>query len=207
MAFAANSDICFSFLRHCADYGEKVFTWCLPSIASPTSLRVMASRDLRERTVRLRSEVLDLSLGNAASVQGLSSSYHLTLFDCYHRHTCSLGPRKFKDIYNKAMSLEQQTTTGLNALLEELSSWVTVTGCHGLPADELPDLLSLEQVRELSYVWAEARNSVREALLNLTSESALRLSYRSALPASTRRRSVMTRWMTNLVRFHDTVSH
>ena len=105
------------------------------------------------------------------------------------------------------MLLEQQTTSGLKALLEELSTWVTVTDYHGLPIDELPDLLSLEQVRELSCVWAEARNSVREALLNLTSESASRLSYRSALPALTRRRSVMTRWMTNLVRFHDTVSH
>ena len=103
------------------------------------------------------------------------------------------------------MSLEQQTTTGLKALLEELLSWVTVIDCHGLPTDEPPDLLPPEQVRELSCVWAEARNSVREALLNLTSESASRLSYRSALLTSTRRRSVMTRWMTNLVRFHDTV--
>jgi hypothetical protein len=73
VAFAANSDLCFSFIRHCTDYGEKVFTWCLPSVVSPTSLRVMASRDLRERTVSLRSEVMGLSLGNAAGIQASRS--------------------------------------------------------------------------------------------------------------------------------------
>ncbi|KAF8486405.1 hypothetical protein DFH94DRAFT_850431 [Russula ochroleuca] len=39
VAFAGNSHLCLSLLRHCADYGEKVFSWCSPSIASPTSSR------------------------------------------------------------------------------------------------------------------------------------------------------------------------
>ena len=161
----------------------------------------MASHDLRERTIRLRSEVIGVSAENASGVQGVSLHY-LTFLDGY-RHKCLLGSQKFKDVYSNAMSLEQKTTSGLNALLEELLSWVSVADG---PADELPNLLTLEQVRELSQVWSETRNSVRSALLNLTSEPASRLFYRSSLPSSTRR-SVMTRWMMNLVRFHDTVSH
>ena len=81
VAFAANSDLCFSFLQKCADYGGKAIGWPLPPIALPTSLRVMASHDLRERTMRLRSEMTYVE--NAASVQGLSS-YQLTHFDGYH---------------------------------------------------------------------------------------------------------------------------
>jgi hypothetical protein len=193
VAFAANSDLCLSFLRLCVAYGERVFTWCLPSIVSPTSLRAMAPHDLWERTIRLRSEVTGISVENAATVQGLSS-YYLKRFDGFHRHKCSLGSRKFKDAYNKAMSLEQKMSSGLNTLLGELLSWVTVADGQGLP-DVLPDVLTVEQVRELSYVWAKARDSARAALLDLTSEPASRLFYRSALLSSTRPRSVMTRWM------------
>jgi hypothetical protein len=53
VAFAGNSHLCLSLLRHCADYGEKVFSWCSPSIASPTSSRVGAPHDLLEQTTGL----------------------------------------------------------------------------------------------------------------------------------------------------------
>jgi len=61
VGFAANSDLCLSFLRHCTNYGEKVFTWCLSSNASPVSSRVGAPHDLRERTARLLSEATSIS--------------------------------------------------------------------------------------------------------------------------------------------------
>ena len=67
VAFAGNSDICLSLLRHCADYGEKVFAWCFPSIASPTSSRVSAPCDIRERIAVVPSEV------RGCSVEGLET--------------------------------------------------------------------------------------------------------------------------------------
>lgn len=70
VALAGNSDLCFRFLRHCADYREKVIGCCL---ALRTSPRATASNDFRERTTRLRSEMTDVSVENAASVRGLSS--------------------------------------------------------------------------------------------------------------------------------------
>ena len=73
VAFAGNSDLCLSFLRHCADYGEKVLAWFHPSIGSPTPSRMGAPHDLRERITGLRSEVTGVSAENAASAQGLSS--------------------------------------------------------------------------------------------------------------------------------------
>ena len=76
VAFAANSDLCLSFLQHCVHYGEKVFTWCLSFNASPISSRVdHAPRDLQERTARLlsASEATGISTENVASVKGLSS--------------------------------------------------------------------------------------------------------------------------------------
>jgi hypothetical protein len=84
VAFEANSDLCHSFLQHCANYGETVLT-CLTSIASPTTSRLGASHDLREwalRNLRLQSEMTGISAGNAASAQleGLSS-YQWTPFD------------------------------------------------------------------------------------------------------------------------------
>ena len=83
VAFAANSDVCLTFVRQCADYGEKVFSLCLDSIASPTSSRAGVPDDLRERTMGLQSETTSVFVENVASVQGLSS-YHFTLFDNYH---------------------------------------------------------------------------------------------------------------------------
>jgi hypothetical protein len=87
VAFAANSDLCLSFLRQCADYGEKVIAWCLPSIispqVSPTSSRAGVPLDLLDRAMRLRSEITGVSVENDAGVQGLSL-YESTSLGDYH---------------------------------------------------------------------------------------------------------------------------
>jgi hypothetical protein len=85
VAFAANRDVCLSFLRQCADYGDKVSAVCRPSMAPATSSpsRVGAPYELRERTMRLQFEMAGVSTENAADIQGLSS-YRLTTFDDYH---------------------------------------------------------------------------------------------------------------------------
>jgi hypothetical protein len=72
VGFAANSDLCLSFLRHCADYGEKVFTWCrdFQVNASHISSRVGVPHDLREQTARLLSEGTGISTENVASDKG-----------------------------------------------------------------------------------------------------------------------------------------
>ena len=62
VAFAGNSDICLSFLRDCADFGERVLAWRLASIGLPTSSRAGALHDLRERSTGLRSEVTGVSV-------------------------------------------------------------------------------------------------------------------------------------------------
>jgi hypothetical protein len=142
----------------------------------------MASHDLRERIIRLRFEMTGVSVGNVASIQGLSS-YYLTHFDGFLRHKCPLGSRKFKDAYNKAPRLEQETTLGLNNLLEKLLSWVTDTDGRGLPDDAFPDVNTLKQLCEL---WEKERYSVQTALATLKNEPAPRL-------ASTRFRS-LKRW-------------
>jgi hypothetical protein len=72
VAFARNSSLCLSFLQHCVDYGEKVFTR-LSFNASPISSRVGAPHDLRERSARFLSEATGISTENVVSVQGLSS--------------------------------------------------------------------------------------------------------------------------------------
>ena len=85
VGFAANSDVCLSFLRSSAGYGEKVIGWRPPSIDLPTPLRPMASNDLRGRTTRLLadSEKTRDTVDNVACVQGLS--LHLsTPFEGYH---------------------------------------------------------------------------------------------------------------------------
>ena len=158
-----------------------------PSIALPTSFHVGDSHDLREQTVRLISETKGVSARNAVSVQG-PSLFKLALFDGRRRRKCLLGSRKFKAAYNKALRLEQKTTSGLNTLLEELSSWVTVTDGHGLPDDPLPVTISLEELRDL---WENAGYTVREALTTLSNEPAPQL--------STRPLTVIKRWLMNLV--------
>ena len=86
-------------------------------------------------------------------------------------------------------------TSGLNTLLEELSSWVMVTDCRSLPDDAL-DVATLKQLGEL---WKKTGYSVRAALVTLEDEPAPRRRYRSTPPASIRSLSVMKRWMINLV--------
>ena len=111
-----------------------------------------------------------------------------------------LGPGKFKAAYNEALSLEQKTTLGLNALLEQLLSWVTVTNGHGPPGDPLPDVITLEQLREQ---WVKTKDFMSAALVILENGQALELFNRSAPLVSTRPRlgSMIKRWMMNLVRF------
>lgn len=79
VAFVGNRELCLSFLWHCVDYGEKMFTWHLTSITSPTSSCVGALHDLREWTTELRSKVTGVSAENVASVQGLSSFQSMLL--------------------------------------------------------------------------------------------------------------------------------
>ena len=78
VAFAGNSDLCLSFLRHCADYGEKVSSWCLASTDLPACSPV-GREDLRKQISELQSEESCASAENAAtgSTQGLS------LYQCY----------------------------------------------------------------------------------------------------------------------------
>ena len=71
IAFAGNSDLCLSLLRNCADYEEKVFIWCFPSIASPSSPRAVAAYDIRERSTELRSEVTGVSAQIIETFEGM----------------------------------------------------------------------------------------------------------------------------------------
>lgn len=81
LSLRGNRDLCLSLLRRCADYGEKVIGCRLSSTVLSEPFHVMASHDLRERTMRLLSETIEVSVENAASVQGLSSCQrHLWLF-------------------------------------------------------------------------------------------------------------------------------
>jgi hypothetical protein len=75
VAFAGNSDLCLSVLRHCADYGEKVFTWCFPSITSPTTSQVGFPHvtGLRERATGLRPEVTGVSAKRLKTLEGVGS--------------------------------------------------------------------------------------------------------------------------------------
>src|SRR6266576_470907 len=70
LTLRGNRDLCLSFLRRCADYGEKVIGCRLSSTVLPTPFSVMVSYDLRERTVRFQSEMTGISAENAASIQG-----------------------------------------------------------------------------------------------------------------------------------------
>jgi len=163
VGFAGNRDLCLSFLRDCVDYGEKVFSWCIFSIGSPTSSRVGSPHDLQERTMRLRSEMTGVSVENATSVQ---------------------GSRKFKATYNKVLALEKTMTSGLCTLLEELLSRFTVTDSH--PDDALLDIITLERLHEL---WEKARYSVSAALATVKNEPAPPLA--STRPSSVLKRFLM----------------
>lgn len=73
VAFTASRDLCLSFLRDCANYGEKVLTWCLSFDTLPMTSRGDTPHDLRERTAKLLSEAAGISTENVASVEGLFS--------------------------------------------------------------------------------------------------------------------------------------
>jgi hypothetical protein len=75
VAFAANSDLCLSFLVHCADYREKVIGWRFPSIASPAFSRVPVGpphdSDLRERTTGLWFDATGISTKSFETLGGM----------------------------------------------------------------------------------------------------------------------------------------
>src|SRR6266446_3315891 len=73
LALRGNRDLCLSFIQRCADYAENVIGCRLSSLALPLSFRLTDLHNLRERTMRPRSEVAGVSVENVASVQGLSS--------------------------------------------------------------------------------------------------------------------------------------
>jgi len=175
VAFAANSDLCHSFLRHCADYGEKVFTCCRPFYASPISSRVGVPHDLRERAARFLSEAPGISTENVASVK---------------------GSRRCKTTYKKASASEQKTTSEFNILPGSLSSWVAITDSA---SDDAPiDVAHPQELGELKCAWEKTRDSLRSALETLTSEPVHH--HRSSL-AFMHCRSALRRWMTSLVCF------
>ena len=98
--------------------------------------------------------------------------------------------RRFKIAYNKALALEQKTTSSLNTLFEILDSWAAVT--DGPPGDALLDVVTLDQLSEVKWAWVKARDSVRAALATLTSEPAQQV-------ASMHTRSAFQRWANSLV--------
>jgi hypothetical protein len=201
VAFARNSDLCLSFLRHCANYGERVFTWCLSFNASPTSSRVGAPHDLRERTARLLSEATGISTENVASVKGLSSNestsviLYLSLTEVGTSVFCSPGSRRCKTTYKKASALEQKTTSELNTLFESLSSWVAVIDG---PCDAPIDVVHPQELGELKCAWEKTRDFLRSALETLTSKPVHH--HRSSL-GFMHCRSALRRWMTSLACF------
>jgi len=174
LAFATNRDLCLGFLQCCFNYGN--FATRLYSETWPTSSGVGASHDLRECSMIPPFETTSAAAEDAANVK---------------------GSRKFKAAYKQALSLEHKTILELNTLLGNLSTLGVVP--DGLPDDLLPGVVTRQQLDELSYAWAKARDSVRAAMASLTSEPARRLYYRSASLALPPPRSRMRLWMRNLV--------
>jgi hypothetical protein len=206
VAFAANSDQCLFFIRHCADYSEKVVTWCLPfnTSSSPISSREGTPRDLRNRTAGLLSEAVGVSTQNvvATSVKGLSSIPLIPITDRGGNFIfCSPGSRRCKTTYKKALALEQKTVSELNTLLEGLSSWVAVIdgSSDGAPIEGVHPQ-ELGEFGELKCAWEKTRDTIRSALETLTSERVNH--HRSPLAlAFMHRRFALGRWMTSLVRY------
>ena len=75
VAFAGHSDLCLSFLQHCADYGEKVFAWCFPSTPSPTSSQVDIPHvtGLPEQATGLRPELTGSSAKSSKTLEGMGN--------------------------------------------------------------------------------------------------------------------------------------
>ncbi|KAI0268488.1 hypothetical protein BGY98DRAFT_1019239 [Russula aff. rugulosa BPL654] len=108
----------------------------------------------------------------------------------------SQGTREFDSRYKQALSLQQKTAIGLNALVKIVSNWVVVA--DSLP-DSLPDGFSLRPLRNLADAWEKERASMRMVLAALTDDPAERFRYRCL--SSTPSRSCRSRLMTNLAGF------
>jgi len=90
--------------------------------------------------------------------------------------------------------LEEKSNSGLNTLLEKLSSRVMVIDADDTP----PDVVTLEQLEER---WEKARDSVRAALAILKNEPVPQSFYCPAPTDINKLRSVTRRWMINLACF------
>ena len=89
VAFAGHSDLCLSFLQHCADYGEKVFAWCFPSTPSPTSSQADI---LPERATGLRPEFTGASAKISKTLGGMGGvGPPLRGFGTHPAHRLSTG--------------------------------------------------------------------------------------------------------------------
>ena len=64
-------------------------------------------------------------------------------------HTIYPSVRQVQGYIQASLVFRQKTFIRLNTLPGKLSSWVLVT--DGLPGDLLPGVLTLQQLRELSY--------------------------------------------------------
>ncbi len=88
------------------------------------------------------------------------------------------------------MALEQKTSTGLNTLLEMVSSWAAVMD-EPSRADVSMDVVTLQQLSELKCAWERTRDSMHDALAALTSEPAQQVHRHRSLLAFMRPRSTL----------------
>ncbi|KAH9952485.1 hypothetical protein BC827DRAFT_331198 [Russula dissimulans] len=138
LACAENRDLCLGFLQRCVKYAE-IMT-CPPHTSGPVSSHVEPLHKLQECVTRSRFETTGISAESAI-------------------HGQLEGPRKFKASYKKALNLQQKTTLGLKVLFESVSAHIAVTDV--IPDDVSPGVVTLQELGELSYAWAEARDSLR----------------------------------------------
>ncbi len=73
LGLAQNSNLCFTFFRHCVEFGEMVTATSAALIGSTAFSRVKDSNGLLERAMALGTEAPDVSAQNDALFRGLSS--------------------------------------------------------------------------------------------------------------------------------------
>jgi len=73
LGLAQNSNLCFTFFRHCVEFGEMVTATSAALIGSTAFSRVKDSNGLLERAMALGTEAPDVSAENDALFRGLSS--------------------------------------------------------------------------------------------------------------------------------------
>jgi len=73
MGLAQNSNLCFTFFRHCVEFGEMVTATSAALIGSTAFSRVKDSNGLLERAMALGTEAQDFSAENDPLSRGLSS--------------------------------------------------------------------------------------------------------------------------------------